>query len=280
MKDDWSKRTIVTTGRKFHADSVTLAQKTAQKLDVPYVERKNASIGELRTEYRADLVLVAKKGLLMLETEDGEMFFHPNMAHLRLRNLRFTDQGDRMAEAMGLRAGMSVLDCTLGFAADAIVASFLTGAEGTVTGIESNPLIAEITGYGLAHFRAENYPIQEAMRRIRVISMDCTDFLRQAETDSYDIVYFDPMFRYPLMDSKNLNPLRSVADHRPISTEAIREAKRVARMRVVLKETAKSTEFDRLGFPRKTGGRYSKVQYGVIELAKCDTIVENRCGFR
>ena len=257
---------IVTTGRKVKADSIALAKATAQRLGIPFAPRRNESIEELRDQYGTPFVLVAKKGLLFLDTREGEFFFHPNMAHLRLKNLRFGDGKDHMVEAMGLKEGMSVLDCTLGFGTDAIVASFAAGEKGHVTGLEASPLIAEVTGYGLAHFHAENYPIQEAMRRIQTVPTDYLDFLRQAEDDSYDIVYFDPMFRHPLMESRNLNPLRLAADHSPVSEEAVLEARRVARYRVVFKENARSMEFERLGFSAMAGGKYSKVCYGIISL--------------
>lgn len=60
-------------------------------------------------------------------------------------------------------------------------------------------------------------------------------------------------------------PLRSLADPMPLSEEALREALRVSRGRVVLKETSKSTEFDRLGFQSTVGGKYSKVKYGILQ---------------
>lgn len=266
MPADDNLRAVVTTGRKVKESSVALAKETARRLNIPFAPRRTESIDELRDRYGAEFVLIAKKELLFLDTRDGEFFFHPNMAHLRLKNLRFGDGRDNMVEAMNLKAGMSVLDCTLGFGTDAIVASFVTGETGSVTGLESSPLIAEVTGYGLAHYHAENYPIQESMRRIHTVASDYIDFLKQTEDNAYDVVYFDPMFRYPLMESRNLNPLRLAANHNPVSTEAVNEAIRVAKHRVVLKENARSAEFERLGFPMIAGGRYSKVHYGVIEI--------------
>ena len=86
------------------------------------------------------------------------------------------------------------------------------------------------------------------------------------EDSSFDSVYFDPMFRYPLMDSENLSPLRSLADSRALTEETVAEACRVARKRVVMKENARSLEFERLGFKTIMGGKYSKVHYGVMML--------------
>ena len=255
---------IVTTGRKYNAAAEELARKVAAELGFPFVVRGRASIPELIKENGVSFALIAKKGLLVLHTPAGELFFHPNMAHLRLKNLRFGEGVDHMTEAMGLKEGMSVLDCTLGFGSDAIVASYMVGASGSVTGIESSKLVAAVTGYGLANAIGDNYPMQEAMRRIRVINADALDFLRKAKEDSYDVVYFDPMFRHPLLDSVGLAPLRPVADCRPLTAETVKEACRVAKSRVVLKENAKSGEFERLGFSSFVGGKYSKVRYGVI----------------
>lgn len=255
-------KAIVTTSRDPNSTNTRLAEQTAQRLGIPYVPRATLSLSELRERHQSPCILVAKAGALMLETPDGELFFHPNMSHLRVKNLR-KGQHDNMANAMGLATGMSVLDCTLGFGADAIVASFVTGEHGRVVGLEKSPLIAAVTSHGLATFDREGEAMTAAMRRIEALNTAAIDYLRAQPDDSFDVVYFDPMFRYPLMQSENMNPLRYAADHDPVSEEMMAEARRVARRRVVLKETSKSTEFARLGFPEIAGGRYSPVHYGV-----------------
>ena len=257
-----SCRAVVTTSRKPHAASEALARQTAAQLSLPYVLRGTLSADELRARYGVSCLLVARQGGLRLETPEGELFFHPNMSHLRVKNLR-KGQHDNMAQAMGLATGMSVLDCTLGFGADAIVASFVTGEHGRVVGLEKSPLIAAVTSHGLATFDREGEAMTAAMRRIEALNTAAIDYLRAQPDDSFDVVYFDPMFRHPLMQSENMNPLRYAADHDPVSEEMMAEARRVARRRVVLKETSKSTEFARLGFPEIAGGRYSPVHYGV-----------------
>ena len=257
--------TIAVTDRKTHGDSLVRAKAAAERLVIPFVDRKKASLADLRASYGVDNILIAKKGLLYLDTPEGELFFHPNMSQLRVKNLRL-GQSDHMVEAMGIKPGMKVLDCTMGFGADSIVASFAAGDNGSVTGVEVSPLIAEVVGYGLSHFLAGNYEMHAALRRIKVVNADYLDFLKRQPDKSFDSIYFDPMFRHPLTDSKNINPLRSVADHRPLSEEAVAEARRVARHRVVMKENARSLEFARLGFDTIMGGKYSKVHYGVIML--------------
>ena len=224
-----------------------MALELSDRLQIDYVERHKESVGKLMDKYGVEAVLVAYPQELKLNSSAGEMFFHPNMSQLRVKNLRKGEK-DHMSEAMGLQEGMKVLDCTLGFGADAIVASFGVGETGQVVGVESSPLIAAVTGHGLQHFLPGNYPLYAAMRRIEVINMDYLDFLRQQPDNSYDVVYFDPMFRKPLTASNGISPLRSVANHEPLSLEAVKEAQRVARYRVVMKEASGSEEFSRLGF--------------------------------
>lgn len=260
---------IVTTGRKFHQETIDLARETAKKLQIPYVERKKFSTDELKKRYDTDFVLVAKKDALSLETPHGELFFHPNMAHLRIKNLRLHQQQDHMVEALGLKQGMSVLDCTLGFAADSIVASYVVGASGSVTGLESQPLIQAVVSYGLQHYRDDTSPyVLEAMRRVKTICIDALSYLKKQPDNSVDAVYFDPMFRHPFMESKSLDPLRTVANKHALTPATIAEARRVARQRVVMKESSLSTEFARLGFEQVVGGTYSKVHYGIIIKTK------------
>ena len=164
---------------------------------------------------------------------------------------------------MNLKRGMKVLDCTLGLGSDAIVESYIVGSEGSVTAIEINPYLAAVVEHGLKTFKDESTDIIDSMRRIKVVNMNYTDFLKSAEANSFDVVSFDPMFRHALERSSNLNSIRSVADHRAVTVEAINEACRVAKCRVVLKENAKSLEFQRLGFEKICGGKYSPIHYGV-----------------
>ncbi len=259
------KNAIITTGRKCQDVSIDIARHFAAKLNIPFIKRRNTSIAELIKTQNVKYVLIAKKFSLRLATLDEEIFFHPSLSHLRIKNI-IQGKGDRLIEAMNLKAGMSVLDCTLGLGSDSIVESFGVGAEGSVTALEVNPYLAAVVEYGLQNFIDDNSNVVEAMRRVKVINTDYFDFLADAADNSFDVVYFDPMFRYPLERSSSLNSLRSVADHRAVTIEAINQACRVARYCVVLKENSKSLEFDRLGFKIIRGGKYSPIHYGVIEL--------------
>ena len=268
MAGNTKLRAIVTTvrrGQRYTEANRALAARTAKSLGILNVPRGNDSLEELRSTYGVDAVLVARQGLLTLVTAEGELFFHPGMAHLRIKNL-LLGHGDHLVRALGLTEGLHVLDCTLGTGADAIVESFAVGESGCVTALESNALIAAVIADGLAHALGDNYEMHSAMRRIQVHHADALAFLRTAAEDSYDVVYFDPMFRRPLHESAGMNALRSLADLRALTEETIAEARRVARCRVVMKERRESAEFARLGFTEITGGRYSRIAYGVMEL--------------
>ena len=259
--------TTVRRGQRYTAANRTLAERTAAALSIPNVPRGNDSLEEMRAAYGVDAVLVARRGLLTLVTAEGELFFHPGMAHLRIKNL-LLGHGDHLVSALGLTEGMSVLDCTLGTGADAIVESFAVGASGAVTALESNALIVAVIADGLAHATGDNYDMHAAMRRITVHHADALAYLRAQETAGFDVVYFDPMFRRPLHESAGMNALRVLADMRALTEETIAEACRVARRRVVMKERRESAEFARLGFDTLTGGKYSRIAYGVMELNK------------
>ena len=253
---------IVTTTRK--ADNENFAREIAQRLGGQFVKREAFSLDALKKIHGAENILLVKKNSLSVATAEGELFFHPNTAHLRIKNLR-GGEGDRLIDALKISAGSKVLDCTLGLGSDAIVESFVAGEAGKVVALEVNPLIAEVVSYGLKNFSEDSPHILEAMRRVEVINVDCAEFLKTCKKNSFDAVYFDPMFRRPVKKSSGLNPIRPLADARPLTEEIIREACRVAKFRVVMKEHSGSEEFARLGFKVAGGGKYSSVAFGVID---------------
>ncbi|MBR0260828.1 MAG: class I SAM-dependent methyltransferase [Selenomonadaceae bacterium] len=274
---------IVTTTRKPDSAQEIFAEEISQKLGGKFIQREDFSFDLLKKNHDAENILLVKKNSLSIVTAEGELFFHPNTAHLRIKNLR-GGEGDRLIDALKISDGSKVLDCTLGLGSDAIVESFIVGAAGKVVALEINPLIAEIVSHGLKNFSDDSPHILEAMRRVKVINTDCGEFLKTCADNSFDVVYFDPMFRRPIKKSSGLNPIRPLADNRPLAKEIIAEACRVAKFRVVLKEHNGSSEFVRLGFKIVDGGKYSSVAFGVIDKnffpsvdlnsqAKCKTSV-------
>ena len=258
---------IVTTIRKPTEAVETLAKEISLRLGGNFVAREDFSFDALKMIHDVKNILLVKKNSLSVVTAEGELFFHPNTAHLRIRNLR-SGEGDRLIDALKISNGSKVLDCTLGLGSDAIVESFVAGKSGKIVALEVNPLIAEVVSHGLKNFTDDSPHILQAMRRVDVINADCLDFLKTCLDNSFDVVYFDPMFRRPVHKSSGLNPIRPLADNRPLTKEVVREACRVAKNRVVMKEHNASSEFARLGFEVVDGGKYSSVAFGVIDKAQ------------
>ena len=255
---------IITTITKVNTDLIYQAQALAQKLNKKFVTRNNLSLERLKQDNNVDNILIFTKDGLKAHTSQGDLFFHLNMAQLRILNLN-RNQKDHMVEAMDLKPKMSVLDCTLGLGTDATVASYIVGENGKVVGLESATLIYLITKYGLANFNHDNIAINHSLRRIESFNLHYLDYLKAQGDNSFDIVYFDPMFRKPIQDSANFKPMRAIANMEQLPSEALVEALRVAKKRVVIKETKDSMEFKRLNISQIYGGKYSSVSYGVID---------------
>jgi 16S rRNA G966 N2-methylase RsmD len=133
-------------------------------------------------------------------------------------------------------------------------------------GVEDSPVIAFLVEEGMRTYVYPALPdLERAMRRIEVISADHLEYLRSLPDRSVDVVYFDPMFRETVVQSRGIDALRHLGNPSALRPEAVAEAKRVARRCVVMKERRGSEEFARLGFtpvPKGSG----RVQFGVIHV--------------
>jgi len=158
---------------------------------------------------------------------------------------------------------MRVLDCTLGLAADAVVASFVTGPEGKVVGLEASPVLYWAVSQGLQHYVIEDQDITESLHRIQARLGKAEDLLPAFPADSFDVVYFDPMFRKPVGNSASMQPLRPASYHKSLDPSMIRAALRLA-PRVVVKERDEDL-LRSLGAREIQGGKYSRIRYGIIE---------------
>jgi hypothetical protein len=256
---------IVTTGTKPPEQHVGRARELAVELGGRYVPRSNKTLTSLRSMHgNDDLLVFASDGLRYYEGDEPVLYFHPSMAFVRVKRLR-KGESDTLIDTSGCRPGDSVLDCTAGLASDAIVFSYAVGATGSVTALESQGVLHAIVKEGLRQYDTGLPDVNEALRRIEMQGGDHLSRLSVMADKSVDIVYFDPMFRKPLHASSALGPLRSVANDAPIEAEAVRQAIRVARKSVVMKEHKDSVEFGRLGFERRHLNT-SKIAYGVIPI--------------
>jgi len=230
-----------------------------------YIARQKKSIEHLQQETRLPVLVVDKKRLDLYPLgETTSFFFYPSSAVFRIKQI---DAGGRdPLVAMGrLSEVMHVLDCTLGLGADAIVMSHAIGDQGRIIGLESKTETAFVVKDGLKRWEESYEPINQAMRRIEVKVRHHLAFLKECPDNCFDVIYFDPMFEQTVEESTHLDALRKLANYEALSVEAMIEAKRVARQRIVLKAHYESPLFERFGFERSKR-KTSKLHYGVIEL--------------
>lgn len=254
----------VTTSHRPSPVQVSLANKLANELSVPFIPRNDLSIETILSDNGFFGMMVVTAQRISFSTGISEFFFHPGLAKLRINELK-NGKTDQMIQAMSLHTGDTLLDCTLGLATDAIVASYVSGACSRVTGLESSLLIATIVEQGLKTYQFEDEEITRSMQRIEVVHSHHKDYLAGLPPRSYDVVYFDPMFRSPGKKSPSMDAMRAIANPDPIDRETIAMALKVCNRRVVIKERRWSKEFERLGFKEIRGGRYAPVVYGIID---------------
>ncbi|MGI5880447.1 MAG: class I SAM-dependent methyltransferase [Syntrophomonadaceae bacterium] len=229
-----------------------------------YIPRKNRSLPVLQDEYQAEGIVIWYKGGPVLFIGEQKFFFHPNMAKTRISLYRKSGIVDPLVVACDLKPGDQFLDCTLGLGADSIVAAYFSDS-GRVTGVESSPIMAAIVKWGMKLYQHESLWLINAVHQIEVENCDHYTYLSNLDDKSCDIVYFDPMFRKPLLKSQALAPLRMLANHEPITQESLQQACRVARKRVVIKEQTLSGEFERLGIKKIVGSNNNKINFGIID---------------
>lgn len=255
---------IVTTSYKPSNELVARAKQYASELKWKYIPRKDASMNALRTQYKADRILLVTRDELKCSVDDASpIFFHPSMAHVRVQRL-IRGEGDVMLKASNVVEGDTVIDCTAGLASDSIVFSYAVGHAGRVIALDSEPELCLLLQEGLKAYESDVAVLNDAMRRIEVRCADHYEYLKQMQDKSVDIVYFDPMFRVPLKASDSISPLRGIANPNALTQDTIEEAKRVARKSVLMKEASFSEEFERLGFKTIVPSG-TKLAYGVIQ---------------
>jgi len=251
----------VTVGLKGGPALHDQAVRWARELDLPYLKRRGRSLESLRREAGVTAVLVATARGPQVDSDEGTLRYHPCMAVLRTQEI-VRGHGDHFASACALGPGSRILDCTLGLAADAAVASFVAGPTGRVVGLEASPLIWKVVSEGLKHYQDAPPGLLAALRRIETVHAEAGAYLRSLPADSFSVVYMDPMFQTPVDVSSNMQPLRPAACPSEPDRALIAEALRVA-SRVVVKERWRGF-LERLGADEIQGGRYSRVKYGII----------------
>ncbi|RJE90153.1 SAM-dependent methyltransferase [Paenibacillus sp. 1011MAR3C5] len=257
---------IITTAPRPTPRSLEQAGKLAAELQADARPRRGMSVRKL-LELSGDnrVIIVTDTETRYYEhPEEPPLFFHPSMAFIRVKRLR-KGESDPLIGLSRCEPGDRIIDCTAGMAADALVFSYAAGERGEVIALESEPVLCSLVRQGLRHYDTGLPDVNDAMRRIQMNCSNHADYLAAQPDKSADIVYFDPMFRQPIMESAAIGAFRSLVNMDELSLEVVEQAKRVARKTVIMKENGVSDEFMRLGFTR-TQFNSSKIAYGVITI--------------
>ncbi|MGE6629688.1 class I SAM-dependent methyltransferase [Bacillus sp. NPDC077027] len=258
---------LITTSFRPNEHTLETAKKLASSLNGEYIARRKQSVRTL-AKTRGEVLVVGKERFEWYQENGEKFFFHPSSAMFRVKRL-LREEKDPLIEAADLKAGDSFLDCTLGLAADAITASVAVGPKGQVMGIEKNVMTALLVHEGLRTWETGLFEADEAMKRICVKCGDSLDVLMTLPDNAFDVVYFDPMFEETIETSASMAPLRQVAEHHFLKEASIKEAIRVAKKRVVLKDHWKSTRFSSDTYQFQVIKRKTALfHYGYIQVSE------------
>ncbi|MEK3765573.1 class I SAM-dependent methyltransferase [Solibacillus sp. FSL K6-4121] len=254
--------TIVTTAGRPDEQSLKLAELASQELNAEIIPRQKRSVRKLAEIYDANVIVAGKNRFeYYAKGAEAPFFFHPNSAAFRLKRFARGEE-EPLLTASALQKGDTFLDCTLGIGSDSLLAAFAVGETGKVTGLEADKNVAFIVKTGMQTYDTTELPLTSCMRNIEVIHSTALEFLKKQEDASFDIVYMDPMFEEVIEESTNFEALRFAGDHIPLTDEWVKEAKRVAKRRVVLKAHYKSDWFEQYQFQRDVR-LTAKFHYGI-----------------
>ena len=242
--------------------AIETAKAMAAQLGVAYVERPHNQVLEafMAAQGLAAVIVLEKDGP-RIHSEHGTFAYHPGMAEIRVQQL-LRGAPDHLVRALDLHPGARVLDCTLGLASDAAVAACVAGPTGRVVGLEASLLLHFAVQHGLAHYECKTPLLTAALRRVEAVHAVAAEYLATCAHNSFDVVYFDPMFRHPVQGSKAMEALRPLSLEEPLASSTVELALKVA-PRVVIKERSEYLLAE-YGCQEYVGGKYSRIKFGII----------------
>lgn len=170
---------FVTTSHDPTEAQVEKARKLADELKLPYLIRKNHP--NILKAAQGEYCYVVEKDRVVVKAQNLELFFHPSMAKVRMKNIQ-KGLKDHLIDCLQLTGDEVILDTTLGLGTEAILmAAFLYS--GRVIGIEGSKPIFVVVREGLENYKGKENWINEAMKRIQVLHADFKEFLRSCPED-------------------------------------------------------------------------------------------------
>lgn len=258
---------IVTTSYRPSGTVVNKAKEWAAEWGIRFVSRQKLPVIRLYEEFGVDTVCVfGDNEFKIYRLHARALEYHPSLAMIRVKRL-VSGETDPLLQVSEVRVGDRVLDCTAGLGADAAVYSWAVGDSGRVTAVDSEPIPIMLLSGGVSIHSTGFAPLDKALSRIETVLDDHYCLMQHLPDNSYDIVYFDPMFRQAVDSSSAISSIREITNPHPLRTEAVKEACRIASRMVVLKDAFRSPEFERLGFT-KISRPNATFTYGYI---RCDS---------
>lgn len=232
------------------------AEEFAARFGLTAAQRRDRTIPELVSAANDAPVLVLGKARADLVCRGRTYRASVGMAFLRLVRAQ-KGETDPLVKAAGLKQGDRVLDATLGLGGDALVAAHATGAP--VLGLEASPVLA---AFVTAALRRVHAPGRVAAGLIQVSCADHRTVLKEMLARTVDVVLFDPMFRSAAEAGPLFELVRQLGDPAPLTGETMREARRVARRGVLVKDAPPGVELARLGLRPLPTRRSPRIVFG------------------
>ena len=183
----------VTTSRRVTEARRSYARSRAEQWGGDYVERGGLPLPRILATFEA--LLVFEQTHVRLIDQDANICFHPGMAYQRIKRL---SQGltDPLVEAGQLRPGQRILDATLGFDQDALVAATVVGPTGSVTGLEASHILFAFADEGLPACPLPPGTDLEVAKVLTVLHAEATAWLA-THHERFDVALLDPMYLRP-----------------------------------------------------------------------------------
>ncbi len=262
---------LITTTRKEKALDSIGAEDFKKIYGGLFVERKERSLEGLIAEFNPTSIVVFEEGFPTLYDPNqlsSPLRFHLNIGALRLQKVQ-NNGNDRFLEVSGIEAGMKVLDGTLGLGTDALLSAWAVGDTGKVVALEGSKAIFSIVDFSLHKIgQGGDDLLAELARRIEVKQIEFSAYSKVQETNTFDIVYLDPMFDKPRGKSIGIQPIRLWAFDQLLTAETAREAFRLCKRRMIIKEAKGSHCWEELSLDipsTLTGKRYQSIRYRILD---------------
>lgn len=230
---------IITTSYRPTNKQLTIAHQLAEQFNIHFIARNQYTIAKMHQRYSERILVVDERKITLYLLHQTPIYFHPNSAMFRLKRLQ-QGQIDPLIEMCQLKSDDIILDATFGLGADSLVlASQLTS--GKIIATEANENLATIMQAGMQH---HPYPeLQSSIDKITLLQQHHYDYLSQCDDNSFDIVYFDPMFDTTILSSSALQQVKHTVEYQMVTQATIEQALRVTRRAIVLRNHFKNRSF-------------------------------------